>query len=86
MPSEIVRRTGGATVCLDSSKLRSALDRKGLTQRRLAEMAQVDENTVSKAVRGLPVRRHKAARIVTSLLKVQDVEGMAEFLPCASGF
>jgi transcriptional regulator with XRE-family HTH domain len=71
------------TVCLDPRKVRFALDRKGLTQRELAEMAHVDENTVSKAIRGLPVRRHKAALIVTSLLKVQDIAGMDEFLPCA---
>ena len=71
------------TVCLDPRKVRSALDRKGLTQRRLAEMSHVDENTVSKAARGLPVRRHKAALIVTSLLKVEDIAGMEDFLPCA---
>jgi transcriptional regulator with XRE-family HTH domain len=69
-----------ATVCLDSRKVRTALDRKGLTQREVAEMAVVDENTVSRAVRGLPIRRHKAALIVSSLLRAQDVVGMEEFL------
>jgi transcriptional regulator with XRE-family HTH domain len=70
-----------ATVRLDSGKVRTALDRKGLTQRELAAMAAVDENTVSRAVRGLPIRRHKAALIVASLLRVEDVAGMEEFLP-----
>jgi hypothetical protein len=45
-------------------------------------MAAVDENAVSRAVRGLPIRRNKAALIVTSLLKAQDVAGMEAFLPC----
>jgi transcriptional regulator with XRE-family HTH domain len=71
-----------ATVSLDARKVRMALDRKGLTQRKLAEMAAVDENTVSRAVRGLPVRRHKAALIVVALLRVQDIAGMEEFLSC----
>jgi transcriptional regulator with XRE-family HTH domain len=66
---------------LDPWKVRTALDRKGLTQRQVAEMAEVDENTVSRAVRGMPIRRHKAALIVTSLLKAKDVAGMDEFLP-----
>jgi hypothetical protein len=84
LPSDIVdRRTGMGTVRLDPRKFVAALDRKGLTHRELALMAHVDENTVSKAARGLPVRRHKAALIVASLLKVQDIAGMEEFLPCA---
>jgi hypothetical protein len=52
------------------------------TQRKLAEMAAVDENTVSRAVRGLPVGRHKAALIVVALLRAQDSAGMEEFLSC----
>lgn len=71
------------TVRLDPHKVCAALDHKGLTLRQLAQMAQVDENTVSKAVRGLPVRRHKAALIVGALVKVEDVAGMERFLPCA---
>jgi hypothetical protein len=42
-------------------------------------MAAVDENAVSRAVRGLPIRRNKAALIVTSLVKAQDVAGMEAF-------
>jgi ribosome-binding protein aMBF1 (putative translation factor) len=80
---EVMPMPMGATVRLDARKVRTALDRKGLTQPELAGMAAVDENTVSRAVRGLPIRRHKAALIMTSLLKVQDVAGMEEFLPCA---
>jgi len=71
------------TVCLDARKVADALDREGLTQRQLADLRHVDENTVSKAVRRRPVRRHKAALIVAALLKAEDVVGRDEFLPCA---
>jgi transcriptional regulator with XRE-family HTH domain len=84
LASDVIRPIHGtATVRLDPAKLGVALDRKGLTQRRVAELAGVDENTVSRAVRGLPVRRHKAALIVSSVLRVEDIDGMADFLSCA---
>jgi DNA-binding XRE family transcriptional regulator len=66
---------------LDSARLVAALNRKALTQGDLAQRSGVSRDTIGRMVRGLPVTRLTATRVIRVLVEIPDVPGMSDFLP-----
>jgi transcriptional regulator with XRE-family HTH domain len=56
------------------------LAKRGLTQKKLAEIAKLDESTVSRARRGASILPLTAYRIVDALQTVQPIPGLEELV------